>query len=560
MNNSSSPEFNLIDDPWIVALTVNGEQKTYSLRTVFAEATTIKRISGEIATQNFSILRLLVAIAWRSYTRSGDLPGYTDEFRDEEDWWRAQFNKQDLHLKVIDGYFSTVHERFWLIHPEKPFYQVANLATENDSSSEVSRMVADAESTYFTSRSGPELDSLSLAEAARWLLHVQSYDYSGIKPAAIGDPRTKGGKGYPIGTGAAGVGGGVIIHGENLAETLWLNLPAHKLEETSDEINQGKDLDLPAWELPPHTAAPRHVDSLIPNGSLDALTWQSRRVKLYQENGRIVRVLITNGDKLELRNNKTDPFFSKQFSKNLSKKDLPIKLPKKHYSDRTFWRGVESLMYRHTAMPEHTRLKEPHELPDNIVGLASQRDWNLQSTVNIELVGNEYGPQDSIITNCINTEIPMHLRLLTSYGDDYAPVIIQNVSKTLSAASTLGSFSGMLTAASGGDYQYDADAVSTVLVELEAKFREWLFHLDSVQESDSTVKDWRPTARKIILKHADDLVTAAGPQALIGRIVLSGSPGKEPKPQLHSAGTARIWLLTELKKYFPKHDPLEKAD
>ncbi|NYN06610.1 type I-E CRISPR-associated protein Cse1/CasA, partial [Salmonella enterica subsp. enterica serovar Typhimurium] len=64
---------------------------------------------------------------------------------------------------------------------------------------------------------------LSFAEAARWLVHTQAYDYSGIKPGVEGDPRVKGGKGYPIGTGWSGMTGGTVIRGTTLLETLLLN-------------------------------------------------------------------------------------------------------------------------------------------------------------------------------------------------------------------------------------------------------------------------------------------------------------------------------------------------
>ena len=67
------------------------------------------------------------------------------------------------------------------------------------------------------------ISSISVAEAAQMVVHVMAYDYSGIKSGAVGDPRVKGGKGYPTGIGWAGWLGGTLLKGANLKETLLLN-------------------------------------------------------------------------------------------------------------------------------------------------------------------------------------------------------------------------------------------------------------------------------------------------------------------------------------------------
>lgn len=551
--------FNLIEERWITVTLLDGSTQEVSIREALHQASTISRISGELPTQDFAVLRLLVTILWRAYTRNAELPDSDDSFSDAGEWWAKQLSTASLHLKSIDAYLDDVTDRFWLFHPAHPFYQVHDLETSKGDTLPVSRIIADAESDYFSSRAGEGRETLTYAEAARWLLHIHAYDYSGIKPAALGDLRAKGGKGYPIGTGAAGAGGGVVLHGSHLAETLILNLPAQGLDDTIDAQSRGETTDLPAWERQPTTAAARHDIGIIPDGPLDALTWQSRRVRLYGQEGEVTEVVLTNGDKLELQNNHTDPFFARQFSKNLSKQGSSVYLPKKHYSERTFWRGVESLMYRHAALPEHTRSQTPDAIPAVIHNLLEQHDWPMNNTVNIELIGLEYGPQDSVITHVVHNEIPIHLRLLTAHGNELAAVIVQNVSRTLSAASAVGSFSGMLTLASGGDYSHDTTATAKVLAELESAFRDWLLSLSLAAEPATAVAQWVGQARRIILRHANDLAEAAGPPAMRGKITMSNTPGKEPKPAFNSTGSARIWLLKELAKHLPNTTTIESG-
>lgn len=559
MNVRTPATFNLVEEQWIKVVMLDGSVQEFSLREIFSQAPMIARISGEMPTQDFAVLRLLTAIVWRAYTRSAELPGDDTDFFDKRDWWAAELANGTLHEDAIKAYLNAVSDRFWLVHPTQPFYQVHDLETTKAETLPVSRIVADAESNYFSTRAGQGLEALSLAEAARWLLHVQAYDYSGIKPAAVGDSRTKNGKGFPIGTGSVGAGGGIVLHGSHLAETLLFNLPVKELTNSIDAIERGEYTDLPAWERLAGTAEPRHDIAMIPEGPLDALTWQSRRVRLFAQEGKVSRVVVTNGDKLELQNNRTDPFFSRQFSKNLSKKGQSIYLPKKHYAERTFWRGVESLMYRHAALPEHSRSQTPNELPSNILNLIDQEDSSVSSTVNIELVGLEYGPQDSVITHVVHTEIPISLRLLTAHGNELAAVVVQNVARTLSAASAVGSFSGMLSLAAGGEYSHDTHATEQTLVKLESAFREWLLSLSADPSPADAVTRWVSNARGIILHQADDLAAVAGPQALHGRLTMSNAPGKEPSLKLTSTGTARIWLLKELSKHLPNTASIENG-
>ena len=98
--------------------------------------------------------------------------------------------------------------------------QVHDLHTAKGDTKPVSRLVLDSESEYFSQRAEVALKSLSFAEAARYLVTLHAYDYSGIKSGAVGDPRVKGGKGYPLGVGWYGATGKVIVHGANMMETL----------------------------------------------------------------------------------------------------------------------------------------------------------------------------------------------------------------------------------------------------------------------------------------------------------------------------------------------------
>lgn len=63
-------QFNLIDEGWIPVIYKNsGENKTLSIREIFQDADKIKSLSTDSPTQDFVVLRILLAILQTVYSR-----------------------------------------------------------------------------------------------------------------------------------------------------------------------------------------------------------------------------------------------------------------------------------------------------------------------------------------------------------------------------------------------------------------------------------------------------------------------------------------------------------
>ncbi|HKT04805.1 MAG TPA: type I-E CRISPR-associated protein Cse1/CasA, partial [Rugosimonospora sp.] len=203
-------KFSLIDEPWILAQRVNGEVTQVSLLDLVRYAHELRAIVGQPATQEFAILRLVLAVL-HAATRGPTTDSWSD-------MWRCD----RLPVDAVGAYLDRYRERFDLLHPRAPFYQVAGLQTAKDEVFGLERLIADVPTgpRLFTGRSGEALRQISFGEAARWLVHAQAFDVSGIKSGAVGDSRVKKGKGYPIGTGFAGSLGGVFADGDTVRETL----------------------------------------------------------------------------------------------------------------------------------------------------------------------------------------------------------------------------------------------------------------------------------------------------------------------------------------------------
>ncbi len=384
-SNPPSTTFNLVDSPWVSCSRIDGTQALLSLQEVFEQASTLSRVTGESPLQATAVLRVLLVIFWRAHIEYGDL-----EEADPSDWWTELFKEEGEFKEPVDEYLNEHRGRFDLVNSTTPFMQVAALQKKDGRFDEPSRLIPEAESEYFTLREGVGKERLDLAEAARWLVTAHAYDYSGIKPGAVGDPRVKGGKGYPIGPGWAGQAGIVVLHGRTLRETLLLNTPVRGLQKGAEE-----DRDLPAWEREPATAEPRHEEASTPTGPCDVLTWQSRRIRLHLTGEYVTGVLISNGDKIENKNQFADPMTAYRYSRNQSSKAKQVFMAQEHDEAMTAWRGLAPLLSRESVVEPQRKGEPIGKQPQTVEWLHELRsDQHIERNIPVsaELIGAVYGP------------------------------------------------------------------------------------------------------------------------------------------------------------------------
>ena len=122
-------EFNLLDEPWILVMTRTGEVKEWSLLEVFQHAHEAQQLAGELPTQDIAVMRLLRAIMHGAFI--------TSDIDDDEmaiGCWKEMWTEKKFMYEVVEEYLERYRERFWLFHPQYPFYQTANLSngTEYD--------------------------------------------------------------------------------------------------------------------------------------------------------------------------------------------------------------------------------------------------------------------------------------------------------------------------------------------------------------------------------------------------------------------------------------------
>lgn len=537
------PRFNLVDEAWILARLKSGEVVELSLRDYFKRVYEIDRIQTDNPLTDTAILGVVLVI----FARASFLADSIDTSDGPAQWIRQMREPDANNLAAVLGYLEIFKDRFWLVGGDRPFMQVHDLHTAKGDTKPVSRLILDSESEYFSVRAEKTLDSLSFAEAARYLLALQAWDYSGIKSGAVGDPRVKSGRGFPLGVGWYGTTGKVIVHGTNMIETLLYCLDYDQL--TSESFKY----DLPVWERPePDTAAPRaytggsaaaYKEEPGPaSGMCEILTWQSRRIRLHHDDERVTSVLVANGDKWFDRNTYTDPLTGYRYSKNQSSKTEQVWMPQAHSAERTLWRGADALLTRLT--PESEKQNKPAPV---IRQLGSGRYFPADAEVMVQLVGVEYGNNNSVIENVVSDSMTLELSLLTDEGVSASQMVRENIQTTMDAAIALGQFAGQLLQAAGREYEFRADATEALLNRMEDAFRLWLADQQASEDIAEKKKEWQSRVRAVIAQESDLLKYNAGPKAMLGTF------GKDPAGNevLYNVARAERLLHARLRKIIP---------
>ncbi|RJQ89106.1 type I-E CRISPR-associated protein Cse1/CasA [Amycolatopsis panacis] len=511
MNVAEPVSFDLTDQPWLPARTLAGEQIELSLVDVLVQAHTLSGLTCEVGTQMFALTRLLLAV----------LHGAVDGPRDVDHWERL-WSQETLPADAIKSYLAKCRDRFDLFHPQTPFLQVAGLRTAKGEVSELNKLIADVPNghPFFTTRIGGPL-RLSYAEAARWLVHCHAFDPSGIKSGAEGDPRVKGGKGYPIGTGWSGNLGGVLPEGRTLRETLLLNLIAAE----SVALRRDPAIDLPVWERKPAGVTEEQEGGRAPAGPVDLYTWQSRRIRLVREDGAVTAVLICNGERSTPQNkNLVEPHTAWRRSQAQEKKlrQPLVYMPREHLPERAVWRGLQSLLpgaetgqgSEAAAFLSPGVLEWVAEVAD-IVGP--------DQPLRLHTVGMTYGAQSSTTSDILDDHIELRSILISRGARALVQTALDSVAAAENGALAVSRLASNLAAATGAGKD-DRDgprerASERCYAALDIEFRAWLRGLRADTDPIEAARAWHTTANRSIRALGAELLEQAPMTAWSGRIV-----------------------------------------
>jgi len=422
-----------------------------------------------------------------------------------------------------------------------PFYQVPQLRSGSGEVTGLDRIIADVPNgaPFLSSRLGPGLARISLAEAARWLVHCHAFDVSGIKTGAVGDPRVKNGKVYPLGVGVCGSYGGVFIEGRTLRDTLLFNLVPYdsgQLDETPD--------DLPTWERPPSGV----TDEEPPRGRLALLTWQSRRVRLVGDESGITHALVSYGDQLVTDDAfRLEPMTGWRRSPAREKAlKRTVYVPRSHDPNKALWRGLDALLPRRR---EGGGSEPPATLPPAVtewMAQLSNEDIVPRSlSIWTHAVGVTYGTQNAVVDQVYDDRLRLPVEVFAA-GEELRSIVVGAAADAEAAARAVANLGRNIARAAGGSgdalLAAAGRAEAQALSALDHEFRMWLGDLGRLDRGTAR-EVWQRRARRVAVSLGRSLVGAAGPTAWTGR--------KIETDEFLTTGLAEVWFRAALAKALP---------
>lgn len=539
-------EFNLLDEKWILVRKSDCTVDELSLTDALLKSHEYVELAGELPTQNVSILRLMLAVlhtVFSRYSPQGE-PSPLYDSDDAADRWKELWNAGRLPEKPIRDYLASVHDRFWLFHPDRPFYQTeaAKIGTEY-TASKLNGAVSESGNKIrlFCGCTGVQKSELSYSEAARWLLYVNNYDDTSSKPK---------GKNLPSpGAGWLGKLGLITIRGNNLFETLVYNLILLNHKRNFSEV---WGPECPAWEPDvPNTAERAEIP--MPDNLSELYTLQSRRLWLNRDdNEKVIGYNLLGGDFFE----KVDAFIEPMtvWSKVKRNERAGEKFqPRRHDSSVQMWREFSYAF--ETAEGSH--------IPGVVLWTKYIKQMLPESRklISFSIASVQYGDKDFFVNDVFSDSLTFHTDLLTEIGEHWRAKITDEIKKCDESAAALRFLAKDIELAAGSSEDTVLKravverAREQYYYEIDLPFRNWLEGIDPNWGTDSeqkyrAIEEWRETAKRIALRIGQELVESAGTAAIVGRAIKD----KNDKERYYSAPDAYRYFKVKLNEIYPKEE------
>ena len=529
-------EFNLLTEPWVRVRLPDNTVQEVSLTDALVHAQEYMDLAGEMPTQDAAMLRLLLAVLFTVFSRVNEV-GEPEPLEDEEaalERWGALWELKRFPEQPIRDYLEQWKDRFWLFHPERPFWQVPEAKIGSPfKGGKLNGEVFESENknNMFASYAGVEKNALTYAQAARWLVFLNNYDDAAAKKKAKDRPS--------MSPGWLGQLGLVYVKGVNLFETLMRNLMF--LNDRAELWEKGR----PNWELEEPRSEER-TEIVCPGNYAELLTMQCRRIWLERENEKVVRYTLLGGDFFDKKNAFAEPMTLWGLRKQ-TKESPECYLPQKHDMEKMLWREFSSIIGDGKHIPGVVQWNGYLQR----CGLLKKKE-----ILQICAVGVEYGAQSASMKGVYADQIAMSLSLLNELGYGWQNRITEEIGRCEKAASLVGHLAqDIATAAGDKNGNASAPARSQFYFAVDQPFRQWLRSIDPEEDDmTETTARWQGIARGIAEQLGQQMVLEAGSAALVGHWVeiKTGRKKEDKKKILYTAPAAYNSFLGRLYGLYPK--------
>lgn len=494
-NNMKKKQFYLLEEPWIRVLTNDMREKEVSLLDLFAHAHEYRQLAGETATQDAAIFRFLLAILATVFYRY-EIDG-TDSLLSEEndcdpddviERWREYWEQGYFSENVFKNYLESCGERFWLFHPETPFYQVADLEYGTDYNlacmmGNIKESNNSATKHHFSLAEGEKIQRLSYSEAARWLIYFNAYAVN------VKTDKKAPGTNNAVRIGRLGSLGFVMVQRNSLFETLLINLCPLKDGEKLWGSPQ------PAWEKEVCKLQAREIG--IPDNIPEAYSLLSRRIRLREQEGMVVGLKVMGGDYYSLDNDVSEQMTMWRYKED-SKTKKKSECPKVHDPEVHIWREFTTLVCDDASKETKPRIPG---LIKWITRLIEEEIISSDEIVIIHSIGLVYGDgMRYTFGDCVCDSISLSSGLLNELGAIWRQRISDEIGKCENVADEIKKLCGAVGEVLYGKDQDKTAANKSKLVQkfysmLDKAFRDWLLSIQPTEDDmERKAYEWERVA------------------------------------------------------------------
>ncbi|MDK6233508.1 type I-E CRISPR-associated protein Cse1/CasA [Aerococcus sp. UMB10185] len=532
--------FNLIDKAWIKVLDLEEQNQEVSLKEVFQNAHLYQRLAGETETQNFAILRILLAIlqtAFDHFDLDGELrPHYRDNWDTENRADLKSLNKtlrrdwrklwQDKELpQTVFSYLDQWHDRFYLFDDRYPFMQVTADEISEDkiskkkasslSGKNINRLISESGnkvalfSPKYAAKKNKEI--LKASEVARWLITLQGY--IGLSDKVIfGQEKYKASKGWLFDIG------GIYLEGDNLLETLLLNCIAVH----SDRRYKGKQ-QKPAWEYSPAENLEGYFSKFNPDNLAELYTLWSRAIYIDPETDLTepFECQVVKLPDLRHTNQFLEPMTLWRY--NDSGENKGYFTPRKHRPGQAIWRSFGLL-----ALPDSDAEDEKRRQPGIIQWLNKQEEIIGEKVISLRAVSMEDDGNATswVPVNEICDRLDIRSFVLIDVDESaWMPRINDTVDKTKKMVEIHFQYFlkdiNQIRNIKRDDpkyYGFINQNIEEVYFRIDRPFRDWLLSLELYEFKNEKIKVWEDCLYDLINQQVNEIIAKAGPRDYTGII------------------------------------------
>lgn len=553
--------FNLLDEPWIsVIVDEKGHNKLVSITDVFKHASEYKALAGDMKTQDFALLRILLAVLHTVFSRY-DIQGNSREFDSGEDD-EYYFNKETMNIwrevwnskKFPDAVFKYLeqwHDRFYLFDDKYPFLQVLKQDIDSKklggkSPSEISgkninRLISESNNkiAVFSPKDNVDNNKSSLTEAqlARWIIMLQSYVGLADK-TMFGTEKYKASKGWLFDLG------GIYIEGENLFGTLMLNCVL------VGEMQSPEKKQKPCWEYSgAENIENSFYETFIDNISQLYTRW-SRAIYINPDISidKPISVSIVKLPDINHKDAFIEPMTVWQYNKERENKDKYT--PRKHKVEESMWRSFGLL----TLQDSDDGILKNHK--PGIMEWLNKISKDIEgSSISLQAVsmkddGNatSWVPTDEICDTLHVDEV-----VVTDNSDNgWVGRINNEVEYTRSAIGFiyrqfLLDICEIRNRNKDDATKYADKCISHVYFLVDQPFRQWLANIKPKDSMNERCIQWRNTLHSILINEAKGMLENATLRDFTGRPVVQSE-----KESTKNIVTAYSIFTSRLKKLSKK--------